>query len=59
MTNQQIREMRRNHYSNWEILSALEAKGYNQKTAVRLIVSALHLLDDEIAEMMDSYENNI
>lgn len=59
MNNQQIRDMSRNHYSNWEILSALEAKGYNRKTAVRLIVSALHLLDDEIDEMLDSYENNV
>jgi hypothetical protein len=55
----EIRNMSRNHYSNWEILSHLESKGYNRETAIRLIVTALHLLDDEIADMIDSYENNV
>ena len=54
-----IRTMHRNHYSNWEILSHLMNKGLSRPAAVRAITAALRLPADEVAEMLDSYENNI
>lgn len=54
-----IRTMSRNGYSNWEILSHVEAQGYNLQAAKRMISVALRLPADEVAEMVDSYENNI
>lgn len=54
-----IRTMSRNHYSHWEILSQLMTDGVSRPAAVRAITAALRLPADEVAEMLDSYENNI
>jgi len=54
-----IRTMSRNHSSNWEILSHLIGEGVGRSAAVRAITAALRLPADEVADMIDSYENNI
>jgi len=54
-----IRTMSRNHSSNWEILSHLIGEGVSRSAAVRAITAALRLPADEVADMIDSYENNI
>jgi hypothetical protein len=54
-----IRTMHRNGESNWEILSHLMTDGMSRPAAVRAITAALRLPADEVAEMLDSYENNI
>jgi hypothetical protein len=54
-----IREMSRNHYSNWEILSHLMNYGLSRPAAVRAITAALRLPADEVAEMLEAFENNI
>jgi hypothetical protein len=54
-----IRTMHRNHCSNWEILSHLMNDGLSRSAAVRAITTALRLPADEVATMLDSYENNI
>jgi uncharacterized protein YoaH (UPF0181 family) len=51
--------MSRNHHSNWEILSHLMAKGMSQRAAVNAITTALRLPADEVADMLESFENNI
>ncbi len=56
---QTIREMSRNHHSNWEILSHLMAKGMSQRAAVNAITTALRLPADEVADMLESFENNV
>jgi uncharacterized protein YoaH (UPF0181 family) len=54
-----IRNMSRNHCSNWEILSHLMSEGLSRSAAVRAITAALRLPADEVADMIDSFENNI
>jgi hypothetical protein len=54
-----IKQMSRNGYANWEILSYVESEGYNIQAAKRLISTALRLPADEVADMVDAYENNI
>lgn len=54
-----IRTMHRNHYSNWEILSHLMNEGLSRPAAVRAITAALRLPADEVAEMLEAFENNI
>jgi hypothetical protein len=56
---QTIRTMHRNGDSNWEILSHLMTEGLSRSAAVRAITAALRLPADEVADMVDSYENNI
>jgi uncharacterized protein YoaH (UPF0181 family) len=54
-----IRTMSRNHSSNWEILSHLMAEGMSHRAAVKAIAAALRLPADEVADMLDSFENNV
>jgi uncharacterized protein YoaH (UPF0181 family) len=54
-----IRTMHRNGESNWEILSHLMADGVSRSAAVRAITAALRLPADEVADMIDSFENNV
>jgi uncharacterized protein YoaH (UPF0181 family) len=54
-----IRTMSRNCCSNWEILSHLMSEGLSRPAAVRAITAALRLPADEVATMIDSFENNI
>ncbi len=54
-----IRTMHRNGESNWEILSHLMGEGMSRPAAVRAITAALRLPADEVADMIDSYENNV
>jgi hypothetical protein len=54
-----IRTMSRNHCSNWEILSHLMSEGLSRSAAVRAITAALRLPADEVADMVDAYENNV
>ena len=56
---QTIRTMHHNGESHWEILSYLMGEGMSRPAAVRAITAALRLPADEVAEMIDSYENNI
>jgi uncharacterized protein YoaH (UPF0181 family) len=56
---QTIRTMHRNGESNWEILSHLMGEGMSRSAAVRAITAALRLPADEVAEMLESFENNI
>jgi len=43
-----IREMSKNCYSNWEILSHLMSEGLSRPAAVRAITAALRLPADEV-----------
>jgi len=54
-----IRNMSRNHYSNWEILSHLMSEGLSRSAAARAITAALRLPADEVAGMLEAFENNI
>jgi uncharacterized protein YoaH (UPF0181 family) len=54
-----IREMSKNCCSNWEILSHLMSEGLSRPAAVRAITAALRLPADEVATMIDSFENNV
>jgi uncharacterized protein YoaH (UPF0181 family) len=54
-----IRNMSRNLSPNWEILSHLMSEGLSRPAAVRAITAALRLPADEVATMIDSFENNI
>jgi hypothetical protein len=56
---QTIRTMHHNGESNWEILAYVESLGYTFQAAKRIVTAALRLPADEVAEMLDSYENNI
>jgi len=49
-----IRNMSRNHYSNWEILSHLMSEGLSRPAAVRAITAALA----EEAECYDAFGVN-
>jgi hypothetical protein len=54
-----IRTMHRNGDSNWEILAHVESLGYTFQAAKRIVTAALRLPADEVAEMIDAYEDNI
>jgi len=54
-----IRAMSRNLSPNWEILSHLMSEGLSRSAAVRAITAALRLPADEVADMIDSFENNV
>jgi hypothetical protein len=60
MTNNEIiLSMYRNHYATWEILAHMMIREVRRPEAIRAITKALRLKPDEVAAMLDSFENNI
>jgi hypothetical protein len=58
ITRTDIRTMRRNGDSAWEILATVVASGIEFPDAEFLVSSTLNLDPDEHDEMIDGYDNN-
>lgn len=54
-----ILSMYRNDYSTWEILAHMMIREVSRPNAIRAITNALRLRPDEVAEMLEAFENNI
>ena len=59
MTNADIRTLRKNGSSSWEILSDLIAQGAEYPDAVWTVTKALNLDSEQVEEMEDNYTNCI
>jgi hypothetical protein len=59
MNTADIRTLRKNGSSDWEILSDLIAQGIEYPDAVWAVTKALNLDSEQVEEMEDRYDNCI